>query len=155
MEFKDYVLALGILVTLILGIWNVVANARTNNRTAFINVVTSQRIKWIEQMRQDVGAFCGLTYHWMHTDIEGKKEEGEILKEVDRLRHVIRLRLNPGGEHDKTIIFLIEEIPKLTGNKGKLVEALEQMTITTQLLLKEEWEKVKHESMHGSLSDCA
>ena len=157
MEPKDIVLAVGVAVTLLLGIWNAVVNHRVSKRTTFINTVTSQRIKWIEQLRQDIGAFCGLTYHWAHTDIEGKPEEAELLKEVDRLRHVIRLRLNPEGEHDKAIAALIEEIPRLTApeNQAKLVVALERMTHTTQLLLKEEWEKVKRESEHGPLSERA
>ena len=157
MEVNDYVLVAGVMVTLVLGIWNAIANHRLNKRTTFINTVTSQRIKWIEQLRQDVGAFCGLTYHWAHTDFEGKPDEGEILKEVDRLRHIIRLRLNPEGEHDKKIEELIEEIPRLTApeNQAKLVYALERMTQTTQLLLKEEWIKVKTESEHGSLSERA
>ena len=157
MEAKDYVLVAGVAVTLFLGIWNAIVNHRISKRTTFVNTVTSQRIKWIEQLRQDVGAFCGLTYHWAHTNVEGKPEEGEMLKEVDRLRHIIRLRLNPGGEHDKTIEALIEEIPRLTApeNQAKLVGALERMTRTTQLLLKEEWEKVKRESEHGPLSERA
>lgn len=157
METKDYVLAAGVLVTLILGIWNAIGSHHASKRTTFINTVTSQRIKWIEQLRQDIGAFCGLTYHWAHTDVQGKAEEGEMLREVDRLRHVIRLRLNPQGEHDKTIEALIEEIPRLTApeNQTKLAAALERMTCATQLLLKEEWEKVKRESEHGPLSERA
>lgn len=157
MEPKDYVLAGGVAVTLLLGIWNAVVNHRISKRTAFVNTVTSQRIKWIEQLRQDIGAFCGLIYHWSHTDIEGKPEEGEVLKEFDRLRHVIHLRLNPLGEHDKVIEALIEEIPRLTApeRQKELVNAIERMTRATQALLKEEWEKVKQESEHGPLSERA
>ena len=157
MEPKDYAIAAGVVVTLVLGIWNAIVNHRINKRTTFVNTVTSQRIKWIEQLRQDIGAFCGLIYHWSHTDIEGKPEEGEILKEFDRLRHVIRLRLNPEGKYDKIIEALIEEIPRLTApeRQVELVNALERMTRTTQALLKEEWEKVKRESEHGPLSERA
>ena len=157
MEPKDYVLAAGVVVTLLLGVWNAVVNHRINKRTTFVNTVTSQRIKWIEQLRLDIGAFCGLIYHWSHTDIEGKPTEGEILKEFDRLRHVIRLRLNPDGEHDKAIEALIEEIPHYTSpdRQKELANALERITRSTQALLKEEWEKVKQESEHGPLSERA
>jgi len=157
MEPKDYVLAAGVVVTLVLGIWNAVVNHRASQRTTFINTVTSQRIKWIEQLRQDISSFSGLTYHWCFTDVEGKPHESEMLKEIDRLRHVIRLRLNPAGEHDKTIERLISEIPKLTdpSNQPRLVAALEELTCTTQLLLKQEWEKVKSESKHGDLGESA
>jgi len=157
MEPKDHVLAAGVIVTLILGIWNAVVNHRINKRTTFVNTVTSQRIKWIEQLRQDIGAYCGLAYHWSHSDMEGKPGEGELLKELDRLRHVIRLRLNPRGEHDKTIEALVEEIPRYTDpqRQKELVDALERMTKATQALLKEEWDKVKRESEHGPLSERA
>ena len=98
-----------------------------------------------------------LIYHWSHTDIEGKPAEGEVLKEFDRLRHVIRLRLNPLGEHDKVIEALLEEIPRLTApeRQKELVNAIERMTRATQALLKEEWEKVKQESENGPLSERA
>lgn len=154
MEPKDYVLAAGVVVTLVLGIWNAVVNHRTSQRTMFINTVTTQRIKWIEQLRQDISTFSGLTYHWCFTDVAGKPEESEMLKEIDRLRHVIRLRLNPSEEPDKTIEQLIGQIPRLTGSdqQQQLVEALEELTRTTQRLLKQEWEKVKSESKQGDLS---
>ena len=144
-------------MTLVLGLWNLWANLRTNKRTTFINTVTSQRIKWIEQLRLDIGAFCGLTYHWSHTDIEGKPSEAEILKEVDRLRHVIRLRLNPKGEHDRAIEALIEEIPRYTdpSQQKELSAALERLVRVSQALLKEEWDKVKRESEEGPLSERA
>lgn len=157
MEPKDYVLAGGVIVTLVLGIWNAFANHRINRRTTFVNTVTSQRIKWIEQLRQDIGAFCGIVYHWSHSEMEGKPEEGEMIREFDRLRHVIRLRLNPLGELDQTIESLIKEIPHYTDprQQNKLADALERMTKATQTLLKEEWDKVKCESENGPLSERA
>ncbi len=157
MDAKDLILAVGVLVTLVLGFWNMWANLYTNKRTTFINTVTSQRIKWIEQLRQDIGAFCGLTYHWSHTDLEGKPSEGDLLKEVDRLRHVIRLRLNPKGEHDRAIEALIEEIPRYTdpSRQKELTAALERLVRVSQALLKEEWDRVKRESEEGPLSDRA
>jgi len=157
LDAKDLILAVGVLVTLVLGFWNMWANLYTNKRTTFINTVTSQRIKWIEQLRQDIGAFCGLTYHWSHTDLEGKPSEGDLLKEVDRLRHVIRLRLNPKGEHDRAIEALIEEIPRYTdpSRQKELTAALERLVRVSQALLKEEWDRVKRESEEGPLSDRA
>jgi len=159
MEPKGYVLVLaaGVVVTLLLGLWNAVVNYRNSRRTNFVNIVTSQRIKWIEQLRQDIGSYCGLTYHWSHSEMEGKSGEADMLKELDRLRHVIRLRLNPLGEHDRIINNLIEEISQYTDprRQKELADALERMTRTTQALLKEEWDKVKRESEHGPLSERA
>lgn len=152
---KDFVLAAGVLVTLILGVWNAFANFRAGQRTIFVNTVTSQRIKWIEQLRQDISSYSGLVFHWAMTELQDGKEEQQIIKEIDRLNHVIRLRLNPRGTHDKVIESLLAQIPLHTANQTKIKELLEQLTVTSQSLLKEEWEKVKSESQIGSLSDRA
>ncbi len=154
MDAKDVVYALGILATFVPGVWNLVMNYRNTRRSNFINTVTSQRVKWIEQLRQDISTFSGLTYTWCVSDLEGKPQEFEMLRDIDRLRHVIRLRLNPSGMHDKRIEQLIEEIPKFThvSQREKLLKALEGLTVTTQLLLKEEWEKVKMEAEYGNLA---
>jgi hypothetical protein len=153
MEPKDIVYAIGILATFILGVWNLVANFRASRTTSFINTVTSQRIKWIEQLRQDIAAYCGLTYTWCFSEIEGKPQEFEVLKEIDRLRHVIRLRLNPDGTFDRKIQALVNRIPELTDSskREELKKALGELVEISQVLVKEEWEKVKAESEHGNL----
>ena len=154
-EPKDYVLVAGVIVTLILGAWNAYANHRFNRRTTFVNTVTSQRIKWIEQLRQDISAFGGLVYHWAHTELQDPTEERQHIKEIDRLNHVIRLRLNPAGVHDKNIERILAEITKNTSDQARIRDLLEELTLTAQTLLKEEWEKVKTESKKGPLSDRA
>ena len=155
MEAKDIVLALGVGVTLFLGLWNLWSNRESNKRTNFINTVTSQRIKWVEQLRQDLGAFSGHAYHWCATEITDEVEKRKIVAEIDRLRYVIRLRLNPEGAKDKEITQLIESISRATNDPEMVTEILEKLIIATQLLLKEEWEKVKSESLNGALSSRA
>jgi hypothetical protein len=152
-QTKDWIYGVGIALTFTLGVWNLAMAYQNTRRTNFINTVTSQRVKWIEQLRQDISTFCGLTYTWRFSQMEGKAGEHDLLKEVDRLRHVIRLRLNPDGTHDAKIESLIAEIPMLTGpsNQKELKSALDDLTVTTQLLLKEEWDKVKREAEHGNL----
>jgi predicted Co/Zn/Cd cation transporter (cation efflux family) len=102
MEGKDIVYGIGIVLTFALVVWNLVINYRNTRRANFINTVTAQRVKWIEQLRQDISAYAGLTHTWCLSGLEGKPEEGEILKEIDRLRRVIRLRLNPSGDVRQT-----------------------------------------------------
>jgi hypothetical protein len=153
LEPKDIIYGLGIALTFLIGVWNLISNYRASRKTHFINTVTSQRVKWIEQLRQDISTFSGLTHTWCFSELEGKPEEYEILKEIDKLRHVIRLRLNPKGEYDKKIEELITKIPELThiSKRDELKQTLDELTRTTQSLLKEEWEKVKVESIKGDL----
>jgi len=153
METKDIVYALSIFLTFLIGVWNLVLNYRTTRKTSFINTVTSQRVKWIEQLRQDISSFSGLTRTWCFSELEGKPQEYEVLKEIDRLRHVIRLRLSPKEEYDRRIEQLIGEIPNLThiSQRDGLTQSLEELTVTSQKLLKQEWDKVKLEAEHGNL----
>jgi hypothetical protein len=153
-DIKDLLYGLGIVLTFAVGVWNLVANYRMSRKTSFINTVTNQRVKWIEQLRQDISAFSGLTHTWCFSSLSGRPEEHELLKEIDRLRQVIRLRLNPNGTYDRKIQDLIVTIPQLTdiSSRPELQAALDDLTETTQLLLKEEWEKVKWESEHGNLN---
>ncbi len=60
----DVFLSLGVILTFLLGVWNIVNNYRTSRRTSFINTVTSERVKWIEKLRENISTFCGLTYTW-------------------------------------------------------------------------------------------
>jgi hypothetical protein len=155
MEAKDYVYALGILATLALGIWNLVQGQRSARKASFINTVTSQRVLWLEQMRQDVGKFIGLTNSWVMSEMEGTAKGQEMVQEIDRLRHVIRLRLNPKDAPDIEIASLIKKIPDLTheSQQEELRAALEALTVATQKMLKEEWDKVKRESKDGDLGE--
>ena len=114
METKDYVLVFGVAATLFLGIWNLIQTHRSTRKTSFINTVTSQRIQWIEQLRQDVAAFCGCTHTWYTSNLEHKPQGVEMLTEVDRLRYLIRLRLNPNDTYDRKVAAILKRIPELT-----------------------------------------
>jgi hypothetical protein len=89
------------------------------------------------------------------SELEGKPEESESLKEIDRLRYVIRLRLNPDDTPDRKITAMLKRIPELThSSKWKnMLELLEELTVETQHLIKDEWEKVKKEAIDGHLAE--
>lgn len=142
-------------MTLVLGIWNFVQNYRASRKTSFINTVTAQRVQWLEQIRQDVAKFVGLTHHWTRSELKGTPSEQDILREIDQLRYVIRLRLNPDDPPDKKLAELVKRIPDLTdeSERGQLFEALDELTTATQEMLKVEWEKVKAEAKVGDIKD--
>jgi hypothetical protein len=154
---KDLFYVIGIMLTFIIGVWNIFINYRQSRRTGFINTVTSERVKWIENLRQNISKFCGLTYNWCYSQLEEKPEEGEILREIDQLRHQIRLQLNPDPESklERKIEALIMRIPELThiAYRNELRNSLNDLITTSQLLLKDEWEKVKAESKRGDLKE--
>jgi hypothetical protein len=146
---------IGIILAFLLGIGNLIYIWRINKRTTFINSVTAERVKWIQKLRNNISKFCGRTYHWMMTQQELAPEEALKLKrELDELRMLIKLQLNPKGNYDKKIIRLIDEIPEHTDAQDTTIakSLLQDMIIVSQNLLKEEWEKVKRESKEGDLS---
>lgn len=152
---KDFFYSVGILLTFIIGVWNIVNNYRSSRRTAFINTVTTERVKWIEKLRKNISQFCGLTYTWSISKLEGTERGNEFIEKIDKLRHVIRLQLNPNGTLDKKIEELIAKIPNLTHElqTEELKVELNNLVKTTQELLKEEWDKVKEESKRGDLKE--
>lgn len=153
MEGKDWLYGAGILVTFLLGMWNLVQGHRASQRASFINTVTAQRVLWLERVRQDISRFVGLTHSWTRTDEDDAKRRAELLSEIDQLRYLIRLRLNPRDVPDQKIMELVKLIPNLTdeSDREELFEALERLNDAAQDMLKAEWEKVKEESKKGDL----
>ena len=64
MDSRDFILGSGVVLTFVLGVWNLVVNHRNTRKASFINTVTAQRVKWIEQLRQDIGAYCGFLIYF-------------------------------------------------------------------------------------------
>ena len=149
MTDKDILYAIFITITFILG----VANWVHSRKTAFINTVTSERVKWINKLRENVSEFCGLTHHWVQTDLS-ETEANSTLKEIDKLRIYIKLQLNRDDPVDQDLIRIIDKIPEYTheSQKEKLKELINAAVVSTQNLLKVEWERVKLEAKRGEIT---
>jgi hypothetical protein len=155
-DVKDYWWAIGILLTLIVSVWNLRLTYRTATESRFINTVTAERVKWIQELRGNISKFCGATYSWItiySSQSAVSPQAVELLKEIDRLGFQIRLQLNPKEEPDQEIEALIKLIPQRTdvAELDSLKASLEKLTLSTQRLLKKEWEKVKAETQRGKL----
>jgi hypothetical protein len=154
MTGNDAAYDFGLIATAALGVWNLIQNHRNAQRTSFINTVTSERIKWIAHVRDTISRFCGLTYHWSASALlPGTPEALELLREIDHLRYLIRLQLNPNGKTEQEIEKLLEQIPKATDPRkvDELRTLLSELVAAAQRMLKEEWDKVKDESEQGRL----
>jgi hypothetical protein len=150
---RDAFYEFGIILTAILGAWNLVNNYRLSRRTAFINTVTAERVKWIEKLRENISTFCSLLSTWKPAKELDVVANVELIKEIHRLQSVIRLQLNPAGDHDKEIEKLVLKLPDLA-ELDESDGALQELVIVTQKLLKAEWDKVKEESKRGDLKDA-
>jgi|SRR5579859_7712819 len=172
MEAKDIITAIGIvltfivggvglLCTFIVGVWNLILTYRTTRESRFINTVTAERVKWMQELRSNISKFCGATFSWAAI-YAGKPsststEAVELLKDIDRLGFLIRLQLNPKEEPDQQVEAIIKKIPQLIEQPKlhQLTASLEELTTVTQVLLKKEWEKVKKEAKKGMIQKQA
>lgn len=80
-------------------------------------------------------------------------ESNQVRKEVDKLRLLVKLQLNPKAEKDIEIMGLIDQIPKYTHKhyENEMKELLAKIVSKSQFMLREEWDKVRDESVHGDL----
>ena len=155
MESKDVVVATGIFVTLVLGVWNLIYSRFNNRRTTFINAVTAERVKWINTLRENLSQFAGLLYNYVGVAHDDDDASREIWKQTDRLRMLIKLQLNPQEPIDQKIEALLDQIyhdNEGIGTDGA-IKLLDELIKCGQQLLKQEWDKVKEEAKHGDLRD--
>jgi hypothetical protein len=151
METKDILLQAGVIVTFVLGLVNLYFNLRSAKRTAFINTVTSERVKWIAKIRQNVSTLCALCEQWMlHPN---HQPVPDLHRQIQQVKNEIRLQLNPRDSEDQKIEGLLARFPSWTISmtpeayrelQGDFVTAIQEM-------LKREWDKVKDEALLGDL----
>jgi hypothetical protein len=159
-EFKDIAIISGVVVTFILGIGNLIYNVIFNRRTAFINTVTSERVKWIGKLRENISNYVGWTHYWFVSkrDVDPQKLE-DILRDLRVLRYHITLQLNPKPDAmiDHKIMQLVKDIPDIASQPDAtaLLNSLDELIAEGQQLLKAEWDKVKLEAKLGALSNAA
>src|SRR5438105_4602781 len=100
-DLKDWLTLVGVAATFALGIYNAIQNYRSGRRTVFINTVTAERIKWIDKLRESMSIFCGTAHYWRFSTQPGTREEKEKIAEIDKLRFLIALQLNPDALLDQ------------------------------------------------------
>lgn len=140
------------ILAIVVSLLSILLNFYMNKKTSFINTVTAERVKWLNKLRDNISSFCGLTHHWVMSNIDDQKKQ-EILQELDKLRYLIKLQLNPFNPKEKElynkIAKKIDEIPDLTDKEDKFKNAFNELISESQVVLKNEWEKVKDEAEKG------
>jgi hypothetical protein len=149
-EIKYWILTCGVLVTFVLGIANLIYNFRSSRRTAFVNAVTSERVKWIAKVRANFSTLMALTDKWM---FNRPQDGAELMREIAQLKFEISLQLNPEDDRDMDLERLLDRLPNrhqsMTEEEFFILRDL--IKRSSRELLKREWEKVKAESIHGNL----
>jgi len=92
------------------------------------------------------------------TTQHGSEDQRQKIAEIDKLRHLIVLQLNPRGKIDSEIEELVGKVVSMSSGHlatgdDEYRKTLRLLTHKTQELLKAEWEKVNEESLRGNISD--
>lgn len=158
MDLKEKIALLGIGLTFLVAIINLIYSFFNNRRTAFVNTVTASRLKWIDSLRDKVSAFIAVTVRICGPEMalkSGEEKTAPLLRERDTLMHQIILHLNPNDPKDQAIHTFVSQAVGLTvqgAYSENLADVLFQLRNATQEYLKKEWERVKQESKSVSLA---
>ncbi len=151
----ELVTIVGISATFVIGVTNLIVILRNARKVSYINSVTASRIKYIQDIRENIAKLCGSahTYNLKSRSVPNE-DHFNLHKEADVLKYLIRLYLNPEDQYwDQTIINGCDEVIKHTDKDlNDLNKAIDSLITITQYLLKLEWEGVKAESISGKLT---
>jgi hypothetical protein len=121
---------LGILITSAVALIAAIAGALTSllvsRRTTYINAVTVERSKWINELRSNLSKFCSLfsQLHFRYFGREEKRtqnsEEEEMAKELSALHAYITLQLNPNNEIDSNMLKIIDQFTLVSEGEIKV-----------------------------------
>ena len=130
---------------------------RSSNKFAktskYIDVITSQRILWLDKIRDDTADMISSMKQFASEDIilesENEKNDRFVVKdhekEIIKKINILILRLNL-LENQKLILLLKDlESSLLVKKSDDVLNITEDILIETQVILKNEWEKVKEE----------
>lgn len=147
-DFKSVIILITALTALITGFYSIYHS----KKTTYINAVTTARIKYMDNLRNHIAEFCGLTLHFSLTPLE-ENEKQQIIKKIDQLRFTIKLHLDRKNSFDIKVIEKINSIPNLTDPKkiNELEKNLDKLTELTQDVLALEWNGIKLEASKGKL----
>lgn len=131
-----------------------------SKRSSYITAVTAERSKWIDKLRENIAELLGVCGAIQVALPEKKSAEVRALMEkADRFSALIMMQLNPRNPIDANMLKLLPRLIDCAQKENSDYRAIEKaFVLHAQFLLKEEWEKVKRESMSllsmSSKSEC-
>ena len=128
-------------------------------RNQYVSTITVERTKWIEKLRNNIAKYSTAVSLFTLRLIENDAAKGdksktqrrvfESIDEIEHLKHVIKLQLNPWGTIDKNLLQILDGFRYSSNLTPGTVRKLNRLLIEhARWLLKAEWEKVKYEA-HG------
>lgn len=127
---------------------------KDSDKSIYVAAVTNERAKWRSELRENVSEYCKLSI-----------EKDANLGNLQQVKTQIILRLNPRAndvdglqkhKFDREIIENVNAIfSVLSGCKDDIPALVKKIELSTQELLKQEWEKSKAEALSGEVQKNA
>lgn len=144
---------LGALIGSVLGfigsVLSTFGKSKDTSKDILTRTVTNERAQWRKDLRELSSEFVENSLRIASNDKKGSAFT------LEKIRVLIRLRLNPNPEHnlDANIMKEIKNVAQQVRNKEftYLPESLERFEHDIQSLLKKEWDKSKREAETGVL----
>ncbi|GIK81141.1 MAG: hypothetical protein KJZ73_11740 [Pseudorhodoplanes sp.] len=160
---KDSPAVISALTALAAVIIGPVVTYKIAKKQLFANVVSQNRIRWVEALREDIAAFVAAyarhitlfnQYADMSDDHEKKiaiaKEKDAIDHEVSKRRMILRLKLNPEEDSHAELLRLLDESilhaeQCAAGDRPTLTirEMARSVVTVSRKILKHEWDRAK------------
>lgn len=173
-ELKDIIAAIGIGVTLIVGILNLVINLRNAKKTQFINTVTAERLKWVGDIREITSKYIAkisLFYYWSRQEYlferkliskdsyqkKNNKDMENLKLEINEMYNKLQLFLLRNDKQDDEVLNKLKILHSIQGNSDpdELNMIIDDLIKLLNDVVSNEWYKVKLESKYGDLSELS
>ncbi|HEX4706670.1 MAG TPA: hypothetical protein VH229_02975 [Candidatus Udaeobacter sp.] len=153
---KDTFVAVGIILTALIGLLNFGYAFRHNRRSSYVSSVTSTRLKWIGEVRDQLARFIALIHEAAAFPPSDAAEVQKIHAQIAQHRMLLRLQLAPSAAPlDKRFQNQIESLYRDWQTLGatNIDSRLNDLADCGQEFLWEEWLKVKKEAIYGDPYD--
>ena len=153
---KDTLVAIGVIFTAIVGLFNLGYSFRNNRRASYVTSVTATRLNWISEVRDRLSQYIALIYEHNVRPPEDLTKRRKIFAQIVQHRMLLRLQLAPEvASLDEHFENQVESVFKAAQSLPAVeVEArLETLVGVGQKFLWEEWLKVKREAISGDPYD--
>lgn len=140
METEEITL-IGVILTFIIGLSNIITTLRQSNKNAFINTITIARKEYLIALRKTVTEFCTMA-------ITRNEDKTELIG----LSYQLKMFMNPASYPncwDGEAIKMIDKIIQAENNKDEVYKFLALM----QSWLALEWRGMTDESKQGTISE--
>jgi len=141
MENIEMIAAIAALITALAAFVTIIVTVRNAKKEAFINVVTTARKEYIQELRKSLSEFC--------SEVRSENPDNKNLK---KMGFQLKFMMNPAGyeDWDYKSVKLIEKIINNSNNNDK---ELKQFVVLMQSWLALEWNGMMTEGKKGVLSD--